>query len=80
MLCEVLKAAGHWLKKPEISVMKRILVLIRDLRAGTFEKNLTQLISMSSVIRCRLNEDPKGRPHKSHAPVFSLFTFFADSQ
>lgn len=80
MLREILKTAGRWIHETGLSISTKITVLIRYPGPCTFERKLAQLCSMASMTGCRSHEGPERRLINSHAPVFSLFTFFADSQ
>jgi hypothetical protein len=80
MLCYFLTQAGKRLKAAAESIKDRIIVLFRRPNSVTHMKCQADLNSLASGIGCSMNTGQWSRLTGSHAPVFSLFTFFGDRQ
>jgi hypothetical protein len=80
MLCYFLTQAGKRLKAAAESIKDRIIVLFRGPDSVTHMKCQADLNSLASGIGCSMNTGQWSRLTGSHAPVFSLFTFFGDRQ
>ncbi|MCK9579169.1 MAG: hypothetical protein M0Q92_01815 [Methanoregula sp.] len=80
MLCYFLTQAGKRLKAAAESVKNRIVDLFRGPDPVTQTKCQAVLNSLASGTGCSMNTGQWCKQTSSHAPIFSLFTFFGDRQ
>lgn len=80
MLLNSLRKAGNWLTAAAASVKSKLMNLFRRPEPVALKKSRTRMNSLASGNGCMKNTGPWCRLTGSHAPVFSLFTFFGDSQ
>jgi hypothetical protein len=80
MLCYFLTQARKRLKAAAESIKDRIIVLFRRPEPVTHTKCQAGLNSLASGIGCSMNTGQWCQLTDSHAPGFSLFTFFGDRQ
>ena len=80
MVYNFLTQAGKRLKAAAESIKDRIIVLFRRPDPVTHTKCQAGLNSLASGIGCNMNTGQWSKLTGSHAPGFSLFTFFGDRQ
>ncbi len=80
MLCYFLTQTGKRLKAAAVSIGDRIIDLFRRPDPVTQLKCQAGLNSFASKAGCSMNTGQWSRLTQSHAPIFSLFTFFGDRQ
>ena len=80
MLCYFLTQTSKRLKAAAESIKDRIIILFRGPDSVTHTKCQADLNSLASGIGCCMNTGQWSRLTRSHAPGFSLFTFFGDRQ
>ena len=80
MLCYFLTQTGKRLKAAAESIGDRIIGLFRRPDPVTQLKCQAGSNSFASKTGCSMNTGQWSRLTQSHAPIFSLFTFFGDRQ
>jgi hypothetical protein len=80
MLLDFLKKAGSRIKAAVASITTKITALIRRPEPVALQKSRVRMNSLASGKGCKKNTGQCCRLTGKHSPVFSLFTFFGDSQ
>jgi hypothetical protein len=80
MLCYFLTQTGKRLKAAAESVKDRVIGFFRRPDPVTQLKCQAGLNSFASLTGCSMNTGQWSQLTQSHAPIFSLFTFFGDRQ
>lgn len=80
MLCYFLTRVGKRLKAAAESVRDRVIDFFRQSDPVTQIKCQARMNSFASGIGRSMNIGQWSRLKQSHAPIFSLFTFFGDRQ
>lgn len=80
MIFALYKNVIRLIKSVTNSIKVKIISLVSSFKTGTPEKSPAGKFTIASEMRCARNKGPWSRLASSHAPVFSLFTYFRDSQ
>ena len=80
MLLDFLKKACRRIRAAAASIKTKIMVLVRRPEPVALRKSRVRMNSLASGKGCKKITGQCCRLTGKHSPVFSLFTFFGDSQ
>jgi hypothetical protein len=78
MLWEFLEKTSPWIKAAAHFLEVHIISLIYTQEPVVLKKSTIQKYSISSEALCSMNKGHWCIHRNSHAPIFSLFTFFSE--
>jgi hypothetical protein len=80
MLLDFIVKVGHRIKAAATSIKTKIMVLIRRPESVALRTSQVRIHSLVSGTGCSMNKGQWCQLTSSHAPIFSLFTYFGDRQ